>query len=326
MAKAKRVIGEWEVGIEMKVSMRRLIRRKASKRRKVSENDKECGGILFFERKGKLLGIDLSKQKSLRWDLKEPSSPSPPPLPLTCTADTPIPRAPCPPFYVQFFDNLRQDSSLDSRFCPVYRSFVVDDKFFIIYDDPSCRFLLYCFNSSLKKWQKLPTHGYPDAVGRFWYFWCPSHCCSELWLPEYGLSLALEIPYLPFLYDNSYVFFQAVAIIYSQGGNAPALPREKQLLDEVFSGMFPAVPDPDCSVEATAHFLDLGKMDDQTKRICAVVSAYNCGQAYLFISIFDVQMGDPRPPNLLKVSVVKKLVYKLGDEAEFSRLYTVFVV
>ncbi|KAK7308777.1 hypothetical protein RJT34_05002 [Clitoria ternatea] len=443
MTAARNIINKWvngmtiDKGIRVRDTDRGMKRSRSSKRRKVSEfeirssNQKECGGILFFERKGKLLGIDLGKQESLRWDLKDPSSasPSPQPLPLSCTADTPFPRgmrpfkidgktylaggfktrptrpyhnrvyefhfdgsrpvlnsapslnlpkfpilanlrgtiyalyywegplkrmciphpdqydflfeqydpvnkswtqAPRPPFYVQFFDNLRQGSqgsSLDSRVCPVYRSFVVDDKFFIVYMDPSSsQFLLYCFSSSLKKWQKLPTHRYPVGLGRFRYFWYPSASCSELWLSEYGLSLALEIRYRPFLYDNSYVFFQAIAIIYSQGGNAPGVPREKQLLDEVFSGMFPGFRDPDCSVDATPHFLDLGKMDDQTKRICAVVSAYNCRQTYLFISIFDVQMGDPRPPNLLNVSVVKKLVYKLGDEEEFSKLYTVFVV
>ncbi|KAK7295889.1 hypothetical protein RJT34_18803 [Clitoria ternatea] len=134
------------------------------------------------------------------------------------------------------------------------------------------------------------------------------------------------------------------ATIYSSNG----VPQYYQILDEVFSDMYP--PGTMVITYTCPHLLDLGQVGQGNQiRICAVMTGdvqylvtddFYTGCPYisskpnghLFISMFDVEMLQlptemPRPldvpPNsrqLLKVSTVKKLVFRLEKPLSFTLL------
>ncbi|KAK7316899.1 hypothetical protein RJT34_00690 [Clitoria ternatea] len=232
-------------------------------------------------------------------------------------------QAPTPPFYQNYFqdnDHIFQDKvddwPLSVEMCPVICYYVVDDKLFVLCNDN----LIYAFSHSSKQWEVIT----PDVNLFRVYGRHISSLCTGLWLPEQQIALVIDCPMLSS--PGEPWFFQADAIIYSPDG----VPEFHQVLEEVFSDMYPH--DSKYSKSATTHLLHLGQgsQEDQT-RICAVMFTVigtewtidpKMGDQQLvclFISIFDLQRLHPShhvPANscqLLKVSPVKKLLFKLND-------------
>ncbi|KAK7295849.1 hypothetical protein RJT34_18761 [Clitoria ternatea] len=180
-----------------------------------------------------------------------------------------------------------------------------------------------------------------------------SHC-PGIWLSgrsssEEGVGLIIHFRHFDLIVnkDSRESLDKPVTIIYSSNG----VPQYYQVLDEVFSDMYP--PDSLMMIHTYSHLLDLGQVgqDNQT-RICAVMtgkvftlvidadtgcaSISDLSTSLLFISMFDVEMLQltdqiPRPPHvppntcqLLKVSTVKKLVFRL--EKSFYPMFNTFVL
>ncbi|KAK7295873.1 hypothetical protein RJT34_18787 [Clitoria ternatea] len=243
-----------------------------------------------------------------------------------------------PPCYIEFF----KDPFL---LCPVRRHFVKDDKLFLYCDDGH----LNVFSHLSRNWEIITLSpsdwSYLSAYPLMLFSHCPGIWLSGRSSSE-GVSLSIDFPMLDRHRSTAPTasLDKPFATIYSSNG----VPQYYQILDEVFSDMYP--PGTIMITYPCPRLLDLGQVGQGNQtRICAVMTGdvqylvtddFYTGCPYissmpnghLFISMFDVEMLQlptemPRspdvPPNsrqLLKVSTVKKLVFRLEKPLSYTPL------
>ncbi|KAK7284576.1 hypothetical protein RJT34_19324 [Clitoria ternatea] len=254
-----------------------------------------------------------------------------------------------PPCYVGLFNDL--DTPLRPS-CPVVRRFVKDDKLFL-YCGADRR--IYVFSHLSRNWETITLSPsdcrYLSAYDRMLFSHCPGIWLSGRSSSEEGVGLIIDFPCFDVKLkdtDPTETLEKPVATIYSSNG----VPQYYQVLDEVFSDMYP--PNSILMIDTYPHLLDLGQVgEDNQTRICAVmtgnvytrVTDVSTGRPYidelttrlLFISVFDVELLQlthqiPRPPHvapntcqLLKVSTVKKLVFRL-EKRFYYPMFNAFVL
>ncbi|KAK7300146.1 hypothetical protein RJT34_10982 [Clitoria ternatea] len=249
-----------------------------------------------------------------------------------------------PPRYIELLKETPHWKS-----CPVRRHFVKDDKLFLYCDDNR----IYVFSHLSRNWEIITLspsdQPYLSAYPLMLYSHCPGIWLSGRSSSE-GVSLSIDFPLLdergppnrrPRSAVPSASLHKPFATIYSSNG----IPQYYQILDEVFSDMYP--PGSMMMTYTCPRLLDLGQVGQGNQtRICAVMTGdvqslvtddFYTGCPYisskrnghLFISMFDVEILQlpteiPRspdlPPNsrqLLKVSTVKKLVFRLEKPLSF---------